>query len=148
MCGLAARQKVKLGRILDQVHSDIITEREAGNAGAPNCSGYPVITHTNEDAGKRTPKPLRLLQKVEKLVPRPPTPTCPAPPPGMEEREQALILLQRVLRGRSTQAKVRLQTTRCIIHFYCLPSKPGHPNVHIYYGVKLCPYCRITLCSV
>ena len=30
VCGLAARQKVKLGRILDQVHCDIITEREAG----------------------------------------------------------------------------------------------------------------------
>ena len=28
--GLAARQKVKLGRILDQVHNDIITERQTG----------------------------------------------------------------------------------------------------------------------
>lgn len=28
--GLAARQRAKLGRILDQVHSDIITERETG----------------------------------------------------------------------------------------------------------------------
>lgn len=32
VCGLAARQKVKLGRILDQVHSDIIAEREAGES--------------------------------------------------------------------------------------------------------------------
>ena len=30
VCGLAARQKVKLGRILDQVHCDIIAERQAG----------------------------------------------------------------------------------------------------------------------
>ena len=28
--GLAARQKAKLGRILEQVHSDIITERQRG----------------------------------------------------------------------------------------------------------------------
>lgn len=28
--GLAARQRVKLGKILDQVHSDIVTERETG----------------------------------------------------------------------------------------------------------------------
>jgi hypothetical protein len=85
VCGLAARQKVKLGRILDQVHCDIIAERQAG---------------------QQTPRPLRLLQKVEKSVPRPPTPTCPAPPPGVEEREQAVVLLQRVIRGRFRQAKL------------------------------------------
>ncbi|CAI8024855.1 Cilia- and flagella-associated protein 91 [Geodia barretti] len=85
VCGLAARQKVKLGRILDQVHCDIIAERQAG---------------------QQTPRPLRLLQKVEKPVPRPPTPTCLAPPPGVEEREQAVVLLQRVIRGRSRQAKL------------------------------------------
>lgn len=32
VCGLAARQKVKLGQILNQVHSDIIAEREAGES--------------------------------------------------------------------------------------------------------------------
>ena len=70
------------------------------------------------NTGQKTPKPLRLLQKVEKPVPRPPTPTCPAPPPGIEEREQALILLQRVIRGRSRQAKVTTHplTTSHIIH--------------------------------
>lgn len=36
VAGLAARQRVKLGRILDQVHSDIVTERETGKL-CTNC---------------------------------------------------------------------------------------------------------------
>lgn len=59
-----------------------------------------------QSLGHEPPKPLRLLQKVEKPALRPVTPTCSAPEPGVEEREQAIILLQRVLRGRSRQAKV------------------------------------------
>jgi hypothetical protein len=85
VAGMAARQRAKLGQVLDQVHSDLVTQREAG---------------------REPPRPLRLLQRVEKPVPRPPTPTCPAPPPGAEEREQAVVLLQRLLRGRSRQAKM------------------------------------------
>ena len=75
---------------------------------------YLLAMHTHavcsSTTGQEPPKPLRLLQKIEKPVPRPPTPTCPAPGSGVEEREQAIILLQRVLRGRSKQAKVSTHT--------------------------------------
>ncbi|KAI7808945.1 putative protein MAATS1, partial [Triplophysa rosa] len=48
-------------------------------------------------------KPLRFLFKREKPVPRPPTPVVDGPPEGDEERELAIIFLQKSLRGRSTQ---------------------------------------------
>jgi hypothetical protein len=58
--------------------------------------------------GQEPPKPLRFLERVEKAVPRPPTPTVPCPPPGLEEMEQAVVLLQRIIRGRAVQNKVRI----------------------------------------
>ncbi|KAG7330867.1 hypothetical protein KOW79_004836 [Hemibagrus wyckioides] len=48
-------------------------------------------------------KPLRFLYRVEKPVPRPPTPTVDVPPEGDEEKELAVIFLQKLLRGRSIQ---------------------------------------------
>uniref|UniRef100_A0A672TFX9 Cilia- and flagella-associated protein 91 n=1 Tax=Sinocyclocheilus grahami TaxID=75366 RepID=A0A672TFX9_SINGR len=48
-------------------------------------------------------KPLRFLFKKEKPAPRPPTPAVEDPPEGDEERELAVIFLQKVLRGRSAQ---------------------------------------------
>ncbi|XP_060786404.1 cilia- and flagella-associated protein 91-like isoform X2 [Neoarius graeffei] len=48
-------------------------------------------------------KPLRFLYRVEKPVPRPPTPVVDAPPEGEEEKELAVIFLQKLLRGRSIQ---------------------------------------------
>ena len=69
-------------------------------------------------------KPIRLLEKVEKPIPRPPTPTIDAPTKvnniiivtviiiinlksqEEEEQELAIILLQRVIRGRAIQNKV------------------------------------------
>ncbi|XP_052420496.1 cilia- and flagella-associated protein 91 [Carassius gibelio] len=48
-------------------------------------------------------KPLRFLFKREKPAPRPPTPAVEDPPQGDEEKELAVIFLQKVLRGRSTQ---------------------------------------------
>ncbi|KAM4609417.1 cilia- and flagella-associated protein 91 [Polymixia lowei] len=48
-------------------------------------------------------KPLRFLVKMEKPVPRPPTPRVDEPPEGDEERELAVIYLQKLLRGRSVQ---------------------------------------------
>ena len=53
------------------------------------------------------PKPLLLLEKVEKPIPRPPTPTIDAPDEGTEEEELSIILLQQLLRGRSVQLKMR-----------------------------------------
>ncbi|KAK9969690.1 hypothetical protein ABG768_027842 [Culter alburnus] len=48
-------------------------------------------------------KPLRFLVKTEKPAPRPLTPAVDDPPEGDEERELAIIFLQKVLRGRSIQ---------------------------------------------
>ncbi|KAG7330868.1 hypothetical protein KOW79_004837 [Hemibagrus wyckioides] len=48
-------------------------------------------------------KPLHFLYRVEKPVPRPPTPTVDVPPEGDEEKELAVIFLQKLLRGRSIQ---------------------------------------------
>ncbi|XP_067320156.1 cilia- and flagella-associated protein 91 [Anolis sagrei] len=52
---------------------------------------------------KEPPKPLRFLQKKTKLVDRPPTPTLEMPSPIEEERELAVITLQRLIRGRAFQ---------------------------------------------
>ena len=47
--GLAARQKAKLGRILEQVHSDIITERQRGTYMYIHvCIGHTLRTTTVE----------------------------------------------------------------------------------------------------
>ncbi|KAK3568613.1 hypothetical protein QTP86_010636 [Hemibagrus guttatus] len=48
-------------------------------------------------------KPLRFLYRVEKPVPRPPTPVVDVPPEGDGEKELAVIFLQKLLRGRSIQ---------------------------------------------
>ncbi|XP_068127073.1 cilia- and flagella-associated protein 91 isoform X1 [Hyperolius riggenbachi] len=48
-------------------------------------------------------KPLRFLQKVEKPPPRPATPRVPEPPEGDEEKELAVIFLQKLFRGRAIQ---------------------------------------------
>ena len=51
-------------------------------------------------------KPLRFLEKVEKPIPRPPTPTIPTPSPDDESINQATIVLQKLIRGRATQNKM------------------------------------------
>lgn len=56
-----------------------------------------------QQTGKEPSKPLRFLQKVEKPIPRPPTPTVEKPSEDGEEAELAAILLQKVLRGRAVQ---------------------------------------------
>lgn len=83
--GNKARKQVKLGKILDQMYSDLQNEK------------------LQTDKGE---KPIRLLEKVEKPIPRPPTPTIDAPTKEEEEQELAIILLQRVIRGRAIQNKM------------------------------------------
>ncbi|XP_017568957.1 cilia- and flagella-associated protein 91 [Pygocentrus nattereri] len=51
-------------------------------------------------------KPLRFPYKKEKPVPRPPTPVVDMPPEGEEERDLAVIYLQKLLRGRSIQNQI------------------------------------------
>ncbi|XP_070549252.1 cilia- and flagella-associated protein 91-like [Ptychodera flava] len=53
--------------------------------------------------GQEPPKPLRFLQKIEKPIPRPPTPSVEVPDQMEEERELAIIFLQQVIRGRAIQ---------------------------------------------
>lgn len=53
--------------------------------------------------GEEEPKPLRFLQKIEKPIPRPPTPSVDVPSEEEEERELATIFLQQVIRGRAIQ---------------------------------------------
>ncbi|XP_060733143.1 cilia- and flagella-associated protein 91-like [Tachysurus vachellii] len=48
-------------------------------------------------------KPLRFLYRVEKPVPRPPTPEVDVPPEGHEEKELAVIFLQKLIRGTAIQ---------------------------------------------
>ncbi|KAM5125526.1 cilia- and flagella-associated protein 91 [Mantella aurantiaca] len=48
-------------------------------------------------------KPLRFLQKIEKPAPRPATPRVPEPPEGDEDKELAVIFLQKLIRGRALQ---------------------------------------------
>ncbi|OXB83379.1 UNVERIFIED_CONTAM: hypothetical protein H355_001816 [Colinus virginianus] len=55
---------------------------------------------------KEPKKPLRFLEKVEKPVPRPPTPVLEKPSIEEEERELAVICLQKLLRGRAIQNKM------------------------------------------
>ncbi|XP_065498555.1 cilia- and flagella-associated protein 91 [Caloenas nicobarica] len=52
---------------------------------------------------KEPKKPLRFLEKVEKPVPRPPTPILQNPSIEEEEIELAVICLQKLLRGRAIQ---------------------------------------------
>ncbi|EDV25762.1 uncharacterized protein TRIADDRAFT_55191 [Trichoplax adhaerens] len=52
---------------------------------------------------KEPPKPLRFLEKIEKIIPRPPTPTVTPPAEGEEEVELAVTFLQKLIRGRAIQ---------------------------------------------
>lgn len=55
---------------------------------------------------EKVSKPLRLLERVEVPIPRPPTPTADHPDLEEEKKELAIILLQQILRGRAIQTKV------------------------------------------
>uniref|UniRef100_A0A8C9RFB5 Cilia- and flagella-associated protein 91 n=1 Tax=Scleropages formosus TaxID=113540 RepID=A0A8C9RFB5_SCLFO len=52
---------------------------------------------------EKTERPLRFLYRTEKAVSRPPTPVVAVCPEGDEEKELAVIFLQKLLRGRAVQ---------------------------------------------
>ncbi|BHF82762.1 Cilia- and flagella-associated protein 91 [Sparganum proliferum] len=52
---------------------------------------------------KLPPKPLRYLERIEKPLPRPPTPTVADYNEKAEQREAGVLELQRILRGRAVQ---------------------------------------------
>lgn len=56
-----------------------------------------------KDKKEEPPKPLRFLQKIEKPIPRPPTPTVDVPAEEEENAELATIFLQQIIRGRAIQ---------------------------------------------
>ncbi|XP_041373414.1 cilia- and flagella-associated protein 91-like [Gigantopelta aegis] len=56
-----------------------------------------------KERGVPAVKPLRFLEKIEKPVPRPPTPAVPVPFEDEEERELGIIFLQQIIRGRAIQ---------------------------------------------
>eukprot|EP00057_Strongylocentrotus_purpuratus_P024224 XP_011678698.1 PREDICTED: protein MAATS1 [Strongylocentrotus purpuratus] len=56
-----------------------------------------------KNKGVEPPKPLKFLQKIEKPIPRPPTPSVEVPDLVEEERELAIVFLQQVIRGRAIQ---------------------------------------------
>ena len=60
----------------------------------------------NKNKVQEPPKSLRFLQKIEKPIPRPPTPAVDVPSEEEEERELAVIFLQQVIRGRAIQNMV------------------------------------------
>ena len=67
--------------------------------------------------GKEAPKPLRFLQKIEKPIPRPPTPCVEVPDLVDEQKELAIIFLQQVIRGRAIQNMVSWYIRHCpILH--------------------------------
>ena len=68
------------------------------------------VIKENRTKEEEPPKALRFLQKIEKPIPRPPTPAVEVPSEEEEERELAVIFLQQVIRGRAMQNMVRLYT--------------------------------------
>ena len=84
-----------------------------------------LISYALLDAGHKPPKPLRYLERVEKPVSRPPTPCVTSPNEMEEEKELAVVLLQKVLRGRAIQHKVGalsvLFTSCTSFNMECLP---------------------------
>ncbi|XP_078575552.1 cilia- and flagella-associated protein 91-like isoform X2 [Branchiostoma floridae x Branchiostoma japonicum] len=57
----------------------------------------------NKLKGDEAPKPLRFLQKIEKPIPRPPTPSVEVPSQEEEDQELAVIFLQKLIRGKAVQ---------------------------------------------
>ncbi|XP_009990364.1 PREDICTED: protein MAATS1-like [Tauraco erythrolophus] len=64
---------------------------------------------------KEPKKPLRFLEKIEKPVPRPPTPILEKPSIEEEETELAVVCLQKLLRGRAIQnMKVKMKVIQAV----------------------------------
>lgn len=63
---------------------------------------YDHITSMKETK-KEEEKPLRFLKLIEKPVPRPPTPQISVPDRQDEERDLAVIYIQKILRGKAIQ---------------------------------------------
>ena len=63
---------------------------------------------SKKEQSKEEEKPLRFLKLIEKPVPRPPTPQINVPSSEEEERELAIIYLQKIIRGKAIQNMVSL----------------------------------------
>lgn len=56
-----------------------------------------------KERGREEAKPLRFLQRIERPVPRPPTPECDTLDEAEENRQLAVIFIQQIIRGRAIQ---------------------------------------------
>uniref|UniRef100_A0A672ZM39 Cilia- and flagella-associated protein 91 n=1 Tax=Sphaeramia orbicularis TaxID=375764 RepID=A0A672ZM39_9TELE len=103
----AKKQKDKDTK-LHRIHNEYIRcKTTIATALFIDLDGMPFLfpkTLTKE--AQRKKKPLKALIKKEKPVPHPVTPTVEEPPEGDEERDVAVIHLQKLLRGRSVQHKM------------------------------------------
>jgi len=59
-----------------------------------------------------TPGPLRFCEKIIPPPARPPTPVAAPPSPGSEEKDQAILMLQALLRGRAMQNEMYVGRTQ------------------------------------
>jgi len=55
------------------------------------------------ERGQEPAKPLRFLQRIERPIPRPPTPECDILDEAEENKQLAVIFLQQIIRGRAIQ---------------------------------------------
>lgn len=82
------KRKYKEEKRLDEMHAHLTSVKE------------------KEMKEEEEEKPLRFLKLIEKPVPRPPTPQISVPDQADEERDLAVIYLQKILRGKAIQNMV------------------------------------------
>jgi hypothetical protein len=88
---MAARQQAKLQARLATLDASLRATRRAGTEAVP----------------APTAPPLRFCERVPPPPTRPATPSVEVPDPAEDDAEQALVLLQRLLRGRAAQNRMR-----------------------------------------
>ncbi|KAM4684261.1 LOW QUALITY PROTEIN: cilia- and flagella-associated protein 91 [Amazona ochrocephala] len=77
--------------------------KRAGRLEVALAQFHQALLEKKKEVKEPKKKPLPLLQKVEKPVPRPPPPSLEKPSVEEEETELAVICLQQLLRGRAIQ---------------------------------------------
>ena len=82
---------------------------------------------------------MKFLQKIEKPIPRPATPVVEGPSHEEEEREMAVIFLQKLVRGRAIQNMVFILYRFCsTLTFHCKNKRLFIITITIRYTIKLC----------
>ena len=100
--GHKARKEAKLGKILDQMYNDLQIKKQQSKFTI-------MITVYVQSIADDSDKPLRLLVKVEKPIPRPPTPTI-EPPNEVSIHKCDIIDNFYVLGARETRVSYNIAT--------------------------------------